>query len=89
MSIAETYDTPVAQALLVPPSPPRAPDGMTAFGRMRAMRENPIRTWGQRAYEEDIVRGRFLGRNSFILKDRKSTRLNSSHLRLSRMPSSA
>ena len=67
MSIAETYDTPVAQALLVPPSPPRAPDGMTAFGRMRAMRENPIRTWGQRAYEEDIVRGRFLGRNSFIL----------------------
>ena len=52
---------------LVPPSPPRAPDDMTAFGRMKAMRNSPIGTWGQRAYEEDIVRGRFFGRSSFIL----------------------
>ena len=67
MSIAEAYDMPVTQARLVPPAPPRAPDSMTAFGRIMAMRESPIGTWGQRAYEEDIVRGRFLGRNSFIL----------------------
>src|ERR1700737_1788323 len=40
---------------------------MTAFGRLMAMRENPIGTWAQRAYEEDIVRGHFLGRSSFIL----------------------
>src|SRR5260370_25933503 len=52
---------------LVPPSPPRAPDGMTAFARMRAMSQSPINTWGQRAYEDDIVRGRFFGRSSFIL----------------------
>jgi unspecific monooxygenase len=52
---------------LVPPAPPRAPDTMTAFGRMMAMRESVIGTWGQRAYEEDIVRGRFLRRSSFIL----------------------
>jgi cytochrome P450 len=52
---------------LVPPAPPRAPDSMTAFGRMMAMRESVIGTWGQRAYEEDIVRGRFFRRNSFIL----------------------
>ncbi|HEX9468168.1 MAG TPA: cytochrome P450 [Bradyrhizobium sp.] len=66
MSIAETFDMPVTRPL-VPPSPPRAPDGMTAFARMRAMSQSPINTWGQRAYEDDIVRGRFFGRSSFIL----------------------
>ena len=40
---------------------------MTVFGRMKAIRISPIGSWGQRAYEEDIVQGRFLGRNSFIL----------------------
>ena len=58
---------PVTSRPLVPPSPPRAPDTMTALGRMMAMRESPIATWGQRAYEEDIVRGRFFWRSSFIL----------------------
>jgi cytochrome P450 len=67
MSIAEVYDSAVARRPLVPPSPPRAPDDMTAFGRMKAIRESPIGSWGQRAYEEDIVCGRFLGRSSFIL----------------------
>jgi cytochrome P450 len=67
MSIAETYDLPVSRAPLVPPSPPRAPDSMTAFGRMRTMRVNPIQTWANRAYEEDIIQGRFVGRSSFIL----------------------
>ena len=67
MSIAEAYDAPIAQTRLVPPSPPRASDSMTAFGRMKAIRESIIGSWGQRAYEEDIVRGRFLGRSSFIL----------------------
>ena len=67
MSIAEAYDTPVARAPLVPPSPPRAPDDMNVFGRMKAIRVSPIGMWGQRAYEEDIVQGRFFGRNSFIL----------------------
>jgi unspecific monooxygenase len=66
MSIAETLDMPVTRPL-IPPSPPRAPDDMTAFGRLRAMRRSPISTWGQRAYEDDIVRGRFFRRSSFIL----------------------
>jgi unspecific monooxygenase len=52
---------------LVPPSPPRAPDSMTSFGRLKAMRENPLGSWGQRAYEEDVIRGRYLRRSSFIL----------------------
>src|SRR6266567_7368130 len=67
MRIAEAYDTPVTRCPLVPPSPPRAPDDMTAFGRMMAIRESVIGSWGQRAYEDDIVRGRFFGRSSFIL----------------------
>ena len=40
---------------------------MTAFGRMAAMRKSVIGTWGQRAYEEDIIKGRFFGHGSFIL----------------------
>src|SRR6476620_5395423 len=67
MSVAEAYDATVTRRPLVPPSPPRAPDTMTALGRMAAMRVSPIGTWGQRAYEEDIVRGRFLRHSSFIL----------------------
>jgi unspecific monooxygenase len=34
---------------------------------MAAMRHSVIDTWGQRAYEEDIVQGRFFGHSSFIL----------------------
>ena len=67
MSVAETYDLPVTRQRLVPSTPPRAPDNLSTLGRMRLMRENPIATWGQRAYEEDIIRGRFFGRSSFIL----------------------
>jgi len=67
VSIAEAWDMPVTRAPLVPPSPPRASENMTVFGRMAAMRVSAIGSWGQRAYEEDIVRGRFFGRNSFIL----------------------
>jgi len=67
VSIAEAWEIPLTRQPLVPPSPPRAPDTMTAFGRMAAMRQSVIGTWGQRAYEEDIVRGRFFRRSSFIL----------------------
>ncbi|WP_426438423.1 cytochrome P450 [Bradyrhizobium genosp. P] len=67
MSIAEVYDITVPRQPLVPPTPPRAPDDMTAFGRMRVMRYSPIETWGRRAYEDDIIQGRFFGHSSFIL----------------------
>src|SRR5256714_12558414 len=40
---------------------------MTAIGRMAAIRVSVIGSWGQRAYEEDIIRGRFFGRSSFVL----------------------
>src|SRR6266566_8965255 len=67
VSIAETWDMSVARRPLVPPSPPRASESMTALGRMAAMRKSAIGTWGQRAYEEDVIKGRFFGRSSFIL----------------------
>ena len=67
MSIAEAYDLEPTRAPLVPPSPPRARDDMNFFARMKAISISPIGSWGQRAYEEDIVRGRFFGRSSFIL----------------------
>jgi cytochrome P450 len=67
VSIAEAWDLPATRPPLVPPSPPRASETMTAFGRLAAMRESAIGTWGQRAYEEDIIKGRFFWRSSFIL----------------------
>ena len=35
------------------------------FGRMKAISISPIGSWGQRAYEDDIVRGRFLRPQQF------------------------
>jgi cytochrome P450 len=74
VSIAEARDMGVARQPLVPPSPPRAPADMTVFGRIAAMRVSVIASWGQRAYEEDIIRGRFLGHSSFILNTPEAIR---------------
>ena len=67
MSVAEAWDVAATRRPLVPPSPPRASPDMTAFGRMAAMRQSAIATWGPRAYQDDVVQGRFFGRSSFIL----------------------
>jgi cytochrome P450 len=67
VSIAEAWDIPATRQRLVPPHPPRAPESMTALQRLGAMRDSAIGTWGQRAYEDDIVRGRFFLHSSFIL----------------------
>src|ERR1700692_2177615 len=67
MSIAEVLDMAVTRQPLVPPSPPRASDTMPFFGRLAAMRVSVLGSWGQRAYEEDIIQGRFFGHSSFIL----------------------
>jgi cytochrome P450 len=67
VSIAEAWDIPATRQPLVPPSPPRAPESMGTLARLAAMRESAIATWGQRAYEEDIIQGRFFLRSSFIL----------------------
>ena len=67
MSIAEAYDVPLTRRPLVPPSPPRAPEGMGAISRIRAMRESVLSTWGPRAYQEEIIQSRFFLRRNFIV----------------------
>jgi len=67
VSVAEVHDSPVTPRRLVPPTPPLAPDNLSMLGRIRLLRENPIATWGRRAYQEDLVKGSFFGRGSFIL----------------------
>ncbi len=67
MSIAEIIDPPVGRLPLVPPFPPRAPDNMGRLARIAAIRKSTIGSWGQRAYEDDVIRGRFFGRGSYIL----------------------
>ena len=74
VSIAEVRDLPLARQPLVPPSPPRAPPDMGLFGRVAAMRKNAISTWGQRSYEEDVIKVGFFGRSSFILNTPESIR---------------
>jgi cytochrome P450 len=74
VSIAEVYDFPTPRRPLVPPSPPRAPDNAGALARLTATRRSVIETWGQRAYEDDIVQGSFFGASSFILNDSDAIR---------------
>jgi cytochrome P450 len=74
MSIAEIVDLPLTHAPLVPPRPPRAPENMSAFGRIRAVRANAIQAWGQRSYEEDIIQSRLAGRRNFVLNEPNAIR---------------
>mgnify|MGYP000885493196 FL=1 len=67
MSIADVIDPPVGRPPLVPPFPSRAAESMGLFGRIAAIRKSTIGSWGQRAYEDDVIRGRFFGHSSFIL----------------------
>jgi cytochrome P450 len=68
VSIADVIEFPApAPKPLVPPAPPRAPQSMSGFGRLSALRKSAISTWGQQAYEDDIIKGRFFGHASFIL----------------------
>jgi cytochrome P450 len=74
MTIAEVYDVPVARSPLVPPRPEPAPETMSTFRRMLAIRSSGLATWGERAYQEDVLQGGFLGRNTFILNTPETIR---------------
>ena len=67
MSIAEAYEVSLARQPLVPPCPRRAPEDMSTFGRIAAMRDSVISSWGPRAYQEDIIQARFFLRSNFIV----------------------
>jgi len=74
MSTAETLDFPLKRAPLVPPRPALAPETMTPLQRMKAIRKNAITSWGARAYQDDVIAGKFLGRNSYILNSPEAIR---------------
>ncbi|MGY4448982.1 cytochrome P450 [Bradyrhizobium sp. i1.3.1] len=59
---------------IIPPTPPRAPDDMSFLGRVAVLKQNMIATWGQRAYEEEVIKGRFFLHNSFILNQPNAIR---------------
>jgi cytochrome P450 len=67
VSIAETYDPRPQRALLVPPRPAPRPDTMSTIRRMAVVRRSGIDGWGKAAYQEDILKGSFLGRTNFIV----------------------
>lgn len=74
MSTAEILHFPVKRPPVVPPRPAMASDDMTAIQRMKAIRKNAITSWGARAYQEEILQGKFLGRNSFTLNTPEAIR---------------
>ncbi|ETR75150.1 cytochrome P450 [Afipia sp. P52-10] len=65
MSIAEVLSP--TRPPLQPPRPEPAPPEMSTFRRILAMRRSTIGTWGPRAYEEEILKGTFLGKSSFTV----------------------
>ena len=67
MSIADVVQAPAARLPLIPPRPAPAPPTMSTFRRMLKISKSGISTWGERAYQEDVVQGRFLGHSSFVL----------------------
>lgn len=67
MSVAETYDHRPPRPLLVPPRPTPTPGTMSTLRRMLAVRRSGLNGWGQAAYEEDILKGHFLGHANFIV----------------------
>jgi cytochrome P450 len=67
MSIAEDHRNDGSAAPFVPPRPEPAPQSMSTLSRLLAMRKSGISTWGARAYQEDVLHGRFIGRSSFTL----------------------
>ncbi len=74
MSTIEIDNASVARQPLVPPRPAPAPQTMSTFRRMLEIRKSGIATWGERAYQEDVLQGRFLGRSSFILNTPETIR---------------
>ncbi|MDR3466222.1 MAG: cytochrome P450 [Xanthobacteraceae bacterium] len=74
MSLADVLPSPTARAPLVPPRPAPAPQDMSTFRRMLAIRHSGLLSWGEQAYHEDVLHGRFLGRGTFTLNTPETIR---------------
>lgn len=66
----EVVQPQVARAApLRPPRPDPAPETMSSFRRIMMIRISGIAGWTERAYQEDMLQGRFLGHASFTLNN--------------------
>lgn len=54
-------------SLPIPPRPPAATRQRTQLEAFMVLRRNPLELWGSLAYEQDILPGKFLGRNQLML----------------------
>jgi cytochrome P450 len=78
----------VHPGLVVPPFPEPAAEDLPTFQFASRMRNNALTGFPRRAYEEAVVRRRFLGRHSLILNDPDAIRhvLVDAHERYGRTP---
>ena len=70
MTLATTWDGLAAaldRAPVVPAAPKRATQVLPPWRAILQIRRNALTTWGDPAYERDIISGPFLGRQSFLL----------------------
>ena len=74
MGVAGVYDVRTARRPLVPPRPPRAPEDMSTLAQIAALRANVISTWSLRAYQEEIIKARFLFRTNFVVNQPEAIR---------------
>lgn len=56
------------------PRPPPAPRERTQLEAFLVLRRNPLELWGKRAYELDVIPGRFLGRQQLLLNEPEAIR---------------
>jgi len=63
-----------APARPLPPKPPISPRQRTQFEGFLVLRRNPLELWGPAAYEQDVLPGRFLGREQLMLNDADAIR---------------
>jgi cytochrome P450 len=68
-SRAERLRAAVAREPLAPPAPKPATRILPLWALLAALRRNALATWGEPAYELDVVERPFLGRQSFLLND--------------------
>lgn len=53
--------------LLIPPLPPRPAQELPLLQFLRAVRTNALTMWTEAAYQEDVLRRRFLGRTNMLI----------------------
>ena len=54
-------------SLPIPPHPPAATRQRTQLEAFMVLRRNPLELWGSLAYEQEVLPGKFLGRNQLML----------------------